>query len=470
MSEISPLNRLPYPRNLEESYFETMKSFFLSNDSAHWATSENGNLVFSGGGTFIWSANTAQLSWSAPVYITGFTSATLAKAVISAGSLTIFDGQVVYFTMPRSITANTPVALEKGTKIAQTGGTRMHDQRLFCARIGSNLYFPDGKILEDGQSAALFLSSGSGTLIAPHIHQPALIIEPGAIGVSTLNLQLSSINQTRLIYVSKVGEFTVTETVSGNVSLSTGVVSEVGTIYVLLGSFTGSGFQVGETITGNFNLVNITVNTVTGFNLNDGVTAGGAVGVIRKITGLVLTVRVISGVFPGSGTITDTTTSATATISSTSAVYNATAQLVDIVPPTSLRKVDIYRNGQLLAEGASRDYTVDYSTGIVTLIVPTLTTTERFIAQRESTPGTGVTNVHSHSKLLVSISSPTSTLSTLNTALDPSPNKLQQINLYKNGFLLAEPADYTLDLSTGVITLVTTAISGETFIIDRELA
>lgn len=480
MADKTPRNRLPFPFEREEGYYATMKSFFLAVDAAHWADAENGNLTFNGGGLFAWSASSNSLTWSSAVNVTGFTSPSKAKAVIAGppapgGQLTIQDGEVVFFTMPRLMLTDTVVQLKTATRINTSDGTRLHDLRLFCARLGDTILFPDGKSLKDGESAILF-GGGIGSTIPPHQHQPTLVIEPPATNVSTLDLQVTLIGDAKLVVVSQVGVFTVGDTLTGNVSGSSGTVSSVGTNFstITAGSITGPGFQVGEQVQSNATVVQIFVNAIAGtFNLNDTVTIGGASGVIRKVFGsptpTSFYVKVTAGTFPGSGTLTDSNTAATANITSTVMIGNPFADIVSVIPPSNLLRVDLYRNGQLLTEGASADYTVNYATGIVTLTQPTVSTTERFVALRTTTPigATGIQHQHLRYPYPVVITTPTIPLYA--NSNNPSPNKLVAVDLYRNGALLVEPDDYSLDLPTGIITLTIPAIPGEIFIADRQV-
>lgn len=75
-------------------------------------------------------------------------------------------------------------------------------------------------------------------------------------------------------------------------------------------------FQVND----NFAVIGITtltVNSITGtFNPGDTVTAGAATGTLTSVNGNIFVVTVTSGVFAGSGIVTDSNTSATATVTS----------------------------------------------------------------------------------------------------------------------------------------------------------
>jgi hypothetical protein len=147
-----------------------------------------------------------------------------------------------------------------------------------------------------------------------------------------------------------------------------------------------------------------------------------------------------------------------------------------IITTPDLFRIDVWRNGQLLNEGATEDYTVDLTTGIITLLVPTVIVPgpDKFIVFRETRDATGVTfSSHQHAPTL--LLKPTPGTSVLN-ALATAPFLLR-IDVYRNGQLLSGvvlpgPAteDYTLDLTTGLVSLNVASALGDKFEIHRELA
>lgn len=193
MAEFTPLNVYPHPAEFEEPYYPSIKAYFLATDAADWALAENGNLIWAGGGSFSWSATTGVLTWSSAVTIRSKTtvfSFTVAGPPAPGGTLTLQDGECAYFQVPRLQVTNQLVTLIIGP-ITQIPGVRLHDVRLFATRIGSTIYFADGKSLKDGESGELF-GAGTGSTVQPHEHQPAKVIEPPASGETVLDLNIIS--------------------------------------------------------------------------------------------------------------------------------------------------------------------------------------------------------------------------------------------------------------------------------------
>jgi len=195
VADLTPLNQFPTPSEFEEPYFPTMKGYFLANDMATWALSENDNLIWSGGGTFSWSATTGNLTWSSQVEIRTKTNAykvIVPGPPLPGGYVHLNDGECTFFQQPRLLVGNqlVPVPLTV-SPLSLLPGVRLHDIRLFATRVGTTVFFANGKSIKDGESGVIF-GGGLGTTITPHEHQPAVIIEPVVFGQTVLDLNIAS--------------------------------------------------------------------------------------------------------------------------------------------------------------------------------------------------------------------------------------------------------------------------------------
>lgn len=330
MTELTPRNLFSYPSEREEPFFDSFKAGMLGIDAAAFANADNGNLQFTGGDVVSWDAANDLLFWTGTIRVNGFHSPF--GGFIPIGSIEIQPDEVIYFKMPRLIQGqDVQLELFRSSRIFLEG-TRLHDLRLFVARKENTLYFLNGLSMKDGDSGLLF---GQGLLplqtVLPHQHEAAyLFIAPA----------------------------------------------------------------------------------------------------------------------PGLVTITP---------------------IPSIVAPDLVR-MDVFRNGQLLAEGVTEDYTANLVTGVITLNVPTVVVPnpDKFIVWRE-TRDTAVT-VTSHQHAVKLLLTPTPGTSVLN-ALSSSPFLLR-VDVFRNGQLLADGAteDYTVDLGTGLVTLNVASVSGDKFEIFRELA
>tara|TARA_R110000824_G_scaffold79273_3_gene199762 strand:+ start:575 stop:1462 length:888 start_codon:yes stop_codon:yes gene_type:complete len=162
MSEITPRMLYPYPSDREQPFFTSYKAGELARDASHWAHSENHNLVFAGGGTWTWDAGAGVLSWTDDVLILGFT--TKQFMTIPAQSITVEDGEVVFFNVLRLLQTSMNVDLETAATIGKAG-VRLHDLMLFATRIGDVVYFPGFNSMVDGDVGVLYgggIPSGGG--------------------------------------------------------------------------------------------------------------------------------------------------------------------------------------------------------------------------------------------------------------------------------------------------------------------
>ena len=131
-----------------------------------------------------------------------------------------------------------------------------------------------------------------------------------------------------------------------------------------------------------------------------------------------------------------------------------------VITSPDLIRVDVYRNGKLQSDPA--DYGVNLATGDVTLVVPTVAS-ERIIIWRETRDPVGPLTDHTHLAALVLNPAPATGIIDI-LLVDPF---LQGADIFRNGDLQSEPADYTLDTVTGFATLVVPTVALERFVILR---
>lgn len=166
MTELTPRNSYSYPTEREENYFPSIKAGYLAIDAADWSLADNDNFIYTGGGTFAWDAGTQILSWTDSILISGFSSPYFFE--IESTSFELEDGEILFYQAPRLLTQSLIVTLSRSNRIFKSG-VRLHDLRLFAARVGDTIYFGDNSSLQDGQSGIIFgggLGSGSGDITA----------------------------------------------------------------------------------------------------------------------------------------------------------------------------------------------------------------------------------------------------------------------------------------------------------------
>lgn len=314
MTELTPRNQFPFPSEREEPFFDSFKSGELAKDASIFANADNSNIQFIGGGNFSWDAPNDLLFWTDTIQVNGFHSPF--GGSISTGSIFIEQDEVIFFKMPRLVqTADAVLELFRSSRIF-IEGVRLNDVRLFVVRKGDTLYFSNGLSLQDQDVGPLF---GQGLLpmqtVLAHGHEPSFLFIAPSAGILTIaplpvivapDLSRTELYRNGLLQVEG-DDYTV--------DINTGIISLVTATAVVPNP-------------DKFVVWRDTVDTTVALT-----THTHAAKLILQPT-------------PGTS------------------VLNA------LVTSPFLLRVDVFRNGQLLVEGVSEDYTVDLGTGQITLSTP----------------------------------------------------------------------------------------------------
>lgn len=229
MSDLSPLNSVPLPTEFEEPYYQTGRNRDLAWDTGTFANAENSQLQFMSEGVVGWDADGASLTtgilyWADHIYVSAYTNQWRAK-IEGPGTIEIQDGEVVFFQMPRQMTQDTVVQLQRGSRIFSSG-VRLWDLRLVAKRVGSVLYFYNGKSLADGDLGLIF-GGGLGTvsIYPPHEHMVPVVIEPPP-GTTMLDAQLTAADGLWRVYLYRNGQLR-DDPNDYSIVLSTGIITLV---------------------------------------------------------------------------------------------------------------------------------------------------------------------------------------------------------------------------------------------------
>jgi len=337
MPDNTPQNDYPVPGEFEEPYFATAKSYYLAADMADWALGENDNTVWAGGGSFSWNATTGALIWSTPVELRTKTSvwkSTVTGPPAPGGVVVLQDGEVAFFQQPRlQIQDRVITALTIGP-ITQLPGVRLHDITLFATRIGTTVFFADGKSLKDGESGEIF-GAGTGSTVQPHEHQNSKVIEPPSSGTSVLDLNIISFLPANLkrIRLFRNGELQ-NQPDDYSVDTTTGLVTLPVGLETIRPSFLDPTPERFVALMETFPPI---------------ITTGDHQHMAPRI------VEPIFGTFQ-------------------------IDMLVTSLDYPALQRVELHRNGSI--QSSPDDYTLDLPSGLITFVIPA-TTGERFTAFRE---------------------------------------------------------------------------------------
>jgi len=152
----TPRLRWPFPAENQDPWYDALLSFFEAADLSAYASRETENLVLTGGGDVAYDAGvvswTADLAVLAP--ITGF------HWVMVATSVTIEDGQLLWFDAIRAPSGNTTVVPQVAAQLPLSDTAV-----LLAVRRGTTLYWRNGAGLENGtllNPLAFTASTGGG--------------------------------------------------------------------------------------------------------------------------------------------------------------------------------------------------------------------------------------------------------------------------------------------------------------------
>ena len=163
----------PYPALNSSSWYSAYEDQINAQDASAFAAREDRNLKITRGGTFSYTAGSGVLVWDEaieiPDPITGF------LVSIDAGSVTLTNGDFVYFTIPRRPLAAASASLTVSTTIPNTND----DTVLLCFRKDDRVYFREGRVLLDGDSEVVY-AQGSGGPSLPALPPANLFIGDGS--------------------------------------------------------------------------------------------------------------------------------------------------------------------------------------------------------------------------------------------------------------------------------------------------
>lgn len=149
----SPRMNWPFPAEDQDPWYEVFEDYVTQNDASGFASREDRNLVFSGGGVFSWTADT--VAWTETIEIlstiAGF------KITVAPNSVEVTDGQVMYLDLTRAPTANVATTVQVASQAPSTDTSYV-----LAVRVGSVLYFRHGVSLALGTSKNIFSGSTAG--------------------------------------------------------------------------------------------------------------------------------------------------------------------------------------------------------------------------------------------------------------------------------------------------------------------
>jgi hypothetical protein len=147
----TPRMSWPYPVRSQRSWYDIISRLYDLIDTSVYTTTEDRNWMIMGGGTWIFDDTTGILSWSDTIefmnFVTGY------KISVSAGSVTLSDGQIAYIDMPRSLTMNMSATMQVGNTVG-----RSDNKIVMAVRRAERVYLRGQFVLVPGVSAEVYES------------------------------------------------------------------------------------------------------------------------------------------------------------------------------------------------------------------------------------------------------------------------------------------------------------------------
>lgn len=179
-------SNLSYPQEYATDHYRTLVQLYEAIGLYLRSNAQNADLIWTGGGTFAWNSTTGILSWSADIVVYQFE--TQFETVIRAGQVTLAAGQVAFFELDRSLSANAEKELFVSTTIESSPIVRV-DLKLFASNIGGICFLPNGKSLKTGESATVF---GAGAVALGGTSTPTAESFTPAASATTVTISTSS--------------------------------------------------------------------------------------------------------------------------------------------------------------------------------------------------------------------------------------------------------------------------------------
>lgn len=145
MSDSTPRMAFPYPSRDEDPWYDSFQTFTLALDASGYAHREDRSILYTGGGTLSWTLGTSTFTWTDTMQILSPIGGR--RISISANSIVIAEGQVLYTTLTRQPLENLTASLSVANQLPSSNTVVA-----LAIRYGGVLYFRTGMSLGDGDT------------------------------------------------------------------------------------------------------------------------------------------------------------------------------------------------------------------------------------------------------------------------------------------------------------------------------
>jgi len=154
----SPRMRWPYPAEGVDPWYDSFEGMVSAQDSSVFGLEEAKNVILSGGGIISWDAASGLLQWANSFVLNASSTGFLEE--IEAGSAYLNnDGDVLYV---RFINGPSDNVILVARVTGALPAADLERTLVICRRSGSRIFFRNGAVLQDGESAAVIDVGTSG--------------------------------------------------------------------------------------------------------------------------------------------------------------------------------------------------------------------------------------------------------------------------------------------------------------------
>lgn len=148
---------VPFPAEFEDPWYATFASMMEALDGHEFAGFEDRLQFVLGGGSFSWDVTTSTLTWAGILVIN--TPSTGNAQALAAGSIVLANGDMWTVDVTRGA-ADTVVLADAAAPSVDPNDSTM----ALAIRYGTKVYFRNGGVLDDGDSAEIFEGVSAATL------------------------------------------------------------------------------------------------------------------------------------------------------------------------------------------------------------------------------------------------------------------------------------------------------------------
>lgn len=158
---LSPRFQWPLPDENADPFYDAFEALIAAIDATVYGPArEDRNLLIQSTAVVSWNATTEVLTWSKEIELLAAPAGFLWQ--LPTGSTTLHDGELLYVQLTRAPTALVTLSVRTGSTVPVPGAD---DAVVLAVRRGTRVFWRTGKMLQDGDSFALFDSAAMQSVL-----------------------------------------------------------------------------------------------------------------------------------------------------------------------------------------------------------------------------------------------------------------------------------------------------------------